>query len=141
MAIRQYLIENYPILNREYGEVVLMPIKPEFSNKIFNGEKKVEYRKVQFKKNIRYVIVYSSFPVKKIVGFFVVDSVVIDKKEKLWEMTQHISGISQNFFREYYANAENATAILIKNTVLFDTPIEPLSIDKNFKAPQSFCYL
>jgi hypothetical protein len=48
MAIREYLIKNYPILNREHGEVVLMPIKPEFSNKIFSGEKKIEYRKVQF---------------------------------------------------------------------------------------------
>ena len=31
---------------------ILLSIKPEYAHKIFSGEKKFEYRKIIFKKNI-----------------------------------------------------------------------------------------
>ena len=48
---------------------VVLSIKPEFANKIFEGTKKYEFRRAIFKNpNIKKVVVYSSSPVKKIIG-------------------------------------------------------------------------
>ena len=50
---------------------VVLSIKPEFANKIFDGSKKFEFRKVIFKnEKIKTVIVYASSPVQKVIGGF-----------------------------------------------------------------------
>ncbi len=51
-----------------------MSIKPEFAFKIFDGEKKFEFRKVIFKNpDIRTVVVYASSPVQQVIGEFEID--------------------------------------------------------------------
>ena len=50
---------------------VVLSIKPQFTNKIFDGTKKFEFRKAIFKnKNVTSVIVYASSPVQKVIGEF-----------------------------------------------------------------------
>ena len=50
---------------------VLLSIKPEFADKIFNGTKKYEYRRSIFKKKeVKTVVVYASSPIQKIIGEF-----------------------------------------------------------------------
>ena len=46
----------------------LLSIKPEFAEAIFNGEKKFEYRKVIFKEKVKYIQVYVTKPIGKIIG-------------------------------------------------------------------------
>ena len=58
---------------------VLLSIKPEFAKKIFAGTKKFEFRKSIFKyQNINKIIVYASSPVKKVIGEFLIDKILID---------------------------------------------------------------
>lgn len=119
---------------------VVMSIKPEFANKIFDGTKKFEFRKAIFKnKNIKSILVYSSSPVQKVIGEFQIDQIFNDDLETLWERTKEFSGISEDYFYQYFANREQGFAIQIKNQIRFKTP-KCLKEDYNLTPPQSFAY-
>ncbi len=46
---------------------VVLSIKPEFANKIFNGTKKYEFRRAIFKnEKVKFIIVYASLPIRKV---------------------------------------------------------------------------
>ena len=60
---------------------ILMSIKPEYVNKIFDGTKRYEYRKKLCKQRIDKIIVYSSSPIKKIVGELIIEVYYIIKKK------------------------------------------------------------
>ena len=47
---------------------VLLSIKPEFAEKIFQGVKRYEFRKALFKnREVEKIIVYASAPVSKVI--------------------------------------------------------------------------
>ena len=50
---------------------LLLSIRPEFVEKIISHEKKYEFRKRIFRKNVDKIFIYSSSPEKKIIGYFV----------------------------------------------------------------------
>lgn len=120
---------------------VLLSIKPEFAFKIFEGTKKFEFRKVIFKNpNIKTVVVYASSPIQQVIGEFEIDNIISFNPEKIWRMTKKHSGISEEFFYEYFADRDIAHAIKIKKTKKYK---KPLCIRKDFNAvpPQSYMYL
>lgn len=120
---------------------VLLSIKPEYAFKIFDGTKKFEFRKVIFKNpNVKTVIVYASSPVQQVIGEFEIDDIFSFNPKAIWKMTKKHSGITEDFFYEYFANREIAHAIKIKNTKKY---IKPLSIKDDFNVvpPQSYVYL
>ena len=120
---------------------VLLSIKPEFAFKIFDGSKKFEFRKVIFKKpNIKTVVVYASSPVQQVIGEFEIDDIWSFNPEAIWERTKKFSGISEDFFFEYFADRDIAHAIKIKKTKRY---AKPLSLKDDFNAlpPQSYMYL
>lgn len=121
---------------------VLLSIKPQFADKIFSGEKKFEYRRAIFKnKDIQKIIVYSSSPVKKIIGEFEVEEIIEDKPSIIWERTNKFSGIKKTFFFEYFNNRNIGFAIKIKEPSRYDNPIDPFSLIAGFTPPQSFMYV
>jgi predicted transcriptional regulator len=121
---------------------VLLAIKPEFAEKIFDGTKKFEFRKTIFKdKSIRNIIVYASSPVKRVIGEFEIDHIISLDKEKLWRKTSKSAGISKSFFDTYFDRQDMAHAIKIKTTIKYKTPLS-LDADFNIKTPpQSFIYI
>ena len=121
---------------------VLLAIKPEFANKIFNGTKKFEFRKTVFKnKTVRRVVVYASSPVKKVIGEFEIDQIISLDKELLWHKTCKSAGISKSLYDNYFLKKELANAIKIKTTKRYKTPLS-LDLDFNIKSPpQSFVYI
>ncbi|UOQ43398.1 ASCH domain-containing protein [Halobacillus salinarum] len=121
---------------------VLLSIKPEFVEKIFNGEKKYEYRKCIFKKNdIDTIVVYSTKPEGKIVGELKIESILKDKIDDLWEETKDFAGIDYEYYKQYFETKEEGYAIKIKDIIKYEEPISPFLSDENFKAPQSFMYV
>lgn len=57
------------ILNKGVNmATVLLSIKPKYVQKILDGTKRYEYRKVNFARRIDKIIIYSSYPVKKMLG-------------------------------------------------------------------------
>lgn len=120
---------------------VLLSIKPEFVEKIFSGEKKFEYRKNIFKKDISSVIIYSTKPVGKIVGEFSFKKIHKKSPQLLWKETKCHSGTSKEFFFDYFKNKSEAYAIEIEKVIKYPTPIDPHSMFPDFTAPQSFFYV
>ena len=128
------------VFYQEVMSTVLMSIKPEYVEKIFNGTKKYEYRKKRCKKNIDRIIVYSTSPIKKVVGELEIEDVLEDNKEVIWDKTKLHSGIVKGKYDSYFKNQDIAVAYKIKSYKLYDTKKE-LS-DFNIKAsPQSYVYI
>lgn len=120
---------------------VLLSIKPEYVEKLFSGEKKYEYRKVIFKKEIESIVVYSTKPQGMIVGELFIEEIINDTPASIWSATKKESGISHKFFREYFSGHKEGYAIKIAKVLQYDIPYDPVQKDSSFKAPQSFCYL
>lgn len=122
---------------------VLLSIKPEFVEEIVGGRKKFEYRKNIFKRaDVSSVVVYATKPYGKVVGEFEIERIIEEKPNKLWELTQDFSGITHQFFDEYFKDRETGFAIQIREFIEYDEPIELKHYDNRIKvAPQSFLYL
>jgi predicted transcriptional regulator len=121
---------------------VLLSIKPKYADAILRGEKKYEFRKFIFKnKNIEKIYIYSTSPIKKIVGVFTVKNIIHDRPENLWKRFRDFSGLDDEEFFSYFKKNEMGFAIEIDAIMEFKTPIDPKEIMPGFMAPFSFCYL
>jgi len=119
---------------------VVLSIKPEFANKIFDGTKKFEFRKAIFKNvNIKTVLVYSSSPVQKVIGEFQIGEIIKQDLVTLWELTKEFSGITEEYFYKYFEDREYGFAIQVKEKTKFKKP-KCLKEDYNLTPPQSFSY-
>lgn len=119
---------------------VVLSIKPEFADKIFDGSKKFEFRKAIFKnEKVKTVIVYASSPVQKVIGEFEIEKIIKHDIDTLWNITHDFSGITQQYFYQYFANKDHGFAIQIKKTKKFRNP-KCLRTDYNLLPPQSFAY-
>lgn len=120
---------------------VLLSIKPEFVEKIFAGTKKYEFRKSLFKKrDVKYVVIYASAPIKRVVGEFEIDDIVSDDVDIVWELTGKHSGITKSFYNSYFQDKKIANAIRIGHLTKYEKA-RPLSDFNILQAPQSFCYI
>lgn len=122
-------------------KAILLSIKPEFAHKIFDGTKKYEFRKKVFKdENIRKVIVYASSPEKKVLGEFDIDRILTGTPNEIWQQTKDVSGITHDFYNDYFAEKEIAYAIKVASTREYARQKD--LIDYNILyAPQSFAYV
>lgn len=120
---------------------VLLSIKPEFAEKILSGEKKFEYRKAVFKRDVQTVIIYATSPVARLVGEFEIDGVLKEKPCKLWNETKEASGITRCFFDSYFSGRDYGYAIKVGKVNRYSEPLIPASLIDKFVAPQSFRYV
>ena len=122
-------------------KAVLLSIKPEFAHKIFDGTKKYEFRKQIFKdSSIKKVIVYSSSPEQKVIGEFKIDTILRDTPSAIWLQTRDYSGITQAFYEEYFRGRQNAYAIKVASTRIYEQKKDLSDFDIMFP-PQSFAYV
>jgi len=120
---------------------VLLSIKPKYVEAIMKGEKRYEFRKTIFKnKNVQKVYIYSTSPVKKIVGYFIIGDIIEDHPNNLWEKCKKFSGISDTEFFNYFNGNERGFAIRIDEVEKFNKPLDPTHIYQKFIPPQSFYY-
>ena len=116
----------------------ILSIKPQFVEEIVAGKKKFEYRKSVFKQPVEKVFVYASAPISKVIGEFQPVDVVVGTPGDVWKETNKFSGITKNFFDEYYKGRKTAYAIVIQNFVKYDCQV---NLPKGMHAPQSYCYV
>jgi len=119
---------------------ILLPINPEHVENILNGSKKYEFRRVRCKRKIDKILIYATHPVKLIVGEVSVLGVIEDSKERVWKATSEFSGISEEFFKEYFIDKQQAVAYKLGNVQPFKNPITLDSLGVKFP-PQSFMYV
>ncbi|MHA7099265.1 putative transcriptional regulator [Roseivirga pacifica] len=119
---------------------VILSIKPEFANKIFDGTKKFEFRRRVHKNDqVTSVIVYASAPISKVIGEFEIGDVLHEELSSLWNITNEFSGISETYYREYFKGKNKGYAISVRKAELYKNP---LCIQEAFgiHPPQSFAY-
>ncbi len=120
---------------------ILLSIKPEFSKKIFSGEKKFEFRRQKPKKDTKFVIVYESSPSKCIVGYFFVEMIHSGSPEEIWKECKNYGGIEEDKFFLYCRGKKVIHALEIGETFKLDKPVDPYGIDSYFTPPQNFYYI
>lgn len=120
---------------------ILLSIKPCFTDKILAGTKKVEYRKrIPKDPHVNHVLVYSSYPVMKVVAEFVIGGYIVDTPDRLWERTKDVGGVSKFFYMKYFKEKSLAYAYLISKLQVFPAP-KSLSDYSLKSAPQDYCYV
>ncbi len=120
---------------------IILSIKPEFANKIFDGDKKFEFRRSIFKnKKVSKVLVYASAPVSKVIGEFEIGNVLFKDLVSLWNETKEFSGITEDYFYDYFIGKECGFALEVKRVRRYK---KGLCIRESFGKvpPQSFAYL
>jgi len=118
---------------------ILISIKPKYAERIFQHKKKYEYRLSIFKKQVSRAFVYSTSPLQKIIGYFIVGHILVGSPQEIWKQTRKFSGMTaRDFF--LYAKKDKIFAIYIKKPQRFIDPIDPKEIN-SFFPPQSFYYL
>lgn len=121
--------------------IAFYPIKPIYSNKIIGGEKIYELRKQLPKFKLDYVLIYSTMPVGKVVGYARVENLHKKSVAEIWNMVSKNAGISKKDYFAYFKNVNDACAIELIDVRRFVRPFSVKEISSNFKVPQSFCYI
>lgn len=129
------------LLRRLVAMKILLSIKPEYTEKIFSGAKKYEFRKQKPRLVIERVFIYECHPSKNIVGWFSVKRVLSGSPKKIWEKCKNLSGIERKEYFTYCNGKRVIYAFEIDETFQFDNPIDPFEIISDFKPPQNFTYL
>lgn len=120
---------------------VLISIKPEYASAILEGRKRVEFRKRVFSDTVERAFVYSSSPVKRILGSFAIRHIEKATPELIWKKYSKCGCISESKYFDYFKNHDIGFGIEISQFDSYIHPLDPLSIDSKFRAPQSFCYI
>jgi predicted transcriptional regulator len=120
---------------------VLLSIKPRFADAIMRGEKKVEFRRRLWKSTVDTVVVYSTEPEKRIVGYFSVSFVDLASPTELWRRHGGVGAIGRDEYRTYYAGTTSGVAVGVGRVHRLDKGRELRSITRLNRPPQSFAYL
>lgn len=119
---------------------ILISINPEHVENIFNGSKKYEYRKIRCKQDIDKMIIYSTYPIMKVVGEAKVEKILEDSPDNIWKKTKKYSGIDLKFYKKYFKDRSKAIAYKLTNIKQYSDP-KDLSSYGIKVAPQSFTYV
>ena len=122
------------------NKTIILSIHPKHIEKILSGKKRYEYRK-RIPQDINYIIVYATAPTKKVVAIIEIDMVMKDTPQNIWDVTQSESGVSYEFFMNYFNAVPTAYAIKFRNIYSLPTPIDITAIDGVKSAPQAYQYV
>lgn len=124
---------------------LLFSIRPQFADAIMRGEKRFELRRRRPKiEPGGRVIVYSSTPIRALIGSFVVPTITVESLESLWKHVANGSCVSRDDFLAYFDGLKSGVAIAIAEPNLFPDPIPLAELRRlwpGFHPPQSFQYL
>ena len=123
---------------------VVLSIKPAYSDKILDGRKTVELRR-RFPAAApigALAYIYSTSPVKAIVGSALIHNVRQLPVEQIWTEFQSMAFIERDQFEKYFERLDHGFALVFGYVKAFPRPL-PLSELRErfgFEPPQSFLY-
>ncbi len=121
--------------------VALLSIHPQYANAIVDGKKKVEFRKTNFSKDIKSVVIYATNPLKKVLGYFEISYIEEAAPRYLWTKHRDVGHIDYKDFNKYYSSPKYGIAIVIRNVWVLKRPVKLNELDLQLSAPQSFSYV
>ena len=119
---------------------IILPIKPQYVNRILDGSKKFEFRKRKCKQEIKKIYIYETAPTKKVVAEVVVDYVLEGTPEEIWSKCEKYSGINKKDYDNYFNNCKEAIAYKIGDVKRYEIPKLLSEYGVNY-VPQSFVYI
>jgi predicted transcriptional regulator len=126
-------------------KILLISLKPQYADKVFDGSKTVELRRTRPKlNNSDLILIYATSPVKAIVGGSEVKDVLSGTPNEIWSAIFDVAGINAQDYREYFLGAKTAFGINLKNSWRHTKPI---SLDRikakipSFHPPQIYQYM
>lgn len=119
---------------------ILISIRPEYVEKIILGLKRYEYRTKVAKKDIDAIIIYCTYPTKKVLAEVKIRTILSDTPEGLWERTKEYSGVTKRFFDKYFSGKEKAYAYELGEVIRYKQPKELKEFGCAFP-PQSYVYI
>ena len=136
------------------GRKIMLPIKPEYVEKIFDGLKRYEYRKRIPNHPISQIVIYETSPVSKVVGTVDVDEIISQRPDTLYRETERWAGISKEKYDKYFGITDelreeyfqgnpcwgSAYAYSLNHPTIFSSPV-PIEKYGLSGAPQSYVYL
>jgi predicted transcriptional regulator len=126
-------------------KAMMISIRPIYAEKIFNGTKCVELRRVKPNLNSGdVVVVYVTSPIKQVWGKFIVSRVIQKPTRQLWDLVQFSAGITKSEFDKYFQGISDGYGIFLQSASLNKSYISLDEIRKNwigFHPPQSYRYL
>lgn len=128
-------------IKRKY---LFIAVKSEYANKLISGKKDIELRKK--KPSVQpgdYVIIYASAPIKAVLGFGKVKTIIECTPECLWERYSNRLGINEQSYFSYYDGYHKAIGIefdMIKSVMPIGLE-ELRRVDPNFQPPQIYRYV
>lgn len=120
---------------------VLLSIKPEYSEQIYSGQKRYEFRKSIFSKDVQTVVIYTTMPVGKVTGEFTVKTVHSGPPRDIWVLAREFAGVPWRFFFKYFHGRKQAYAIEVNEVTQYPEPLDLSEVMGAGSPPQSFRYL
>lgn len=119
----------------------LMSIRPEFAERILNGEKQVEFRRRPIGDHVTQILIYATSPVRAVVGVAQIESRRCASPRALWAAFQNVGGIRRQDFLGYFAGVSEGYAYVLSGVRSCDPPL-PLGVGGlPPRAPQAFQYV
>jgi predicted transcriptional regulator len=94
-----------------------------------------------FRPNARYVTVYATAPVQKVVGWFEIAEIASDSPDRLWARFGHEGQVAKQDFERYYQRCDAGAAIRVRKVVALRNPVTLSELDEAMTAPQSYRYV
>jgi predicted transcriptional regulator len=124
---------------------LLVSIRPKYASKIIAGEKTVELRRrfPEAEATGAIALLYSSSPVRAVVGYARIRSVLRLPVSKIWREHGSDACISKKEFNAYFVGLKFGYAILLEDIKLLKKQLKASDLQKEFGIvpPQSYRYL
>lgn len=123
---------------------VVLSVRPQYSDKIFEGKKTVELRRrfpvAAPRGTIAYI--YSTSPVRAMMGSTEIENVIKLPVREIWKKFGKMAQITKTDFDDYFAGVKEGFALKISNAKPFSRPVNLTELRDRFgfEPPQSFLY-
>ena len=118
--------------------MILLSVRPQYASKLVTGQKTAELRRSRPSLETPFTaLVYSSAPVKRVVGAIRVVTVVSSSPELIWRKYREALCVSASEFSAYAGAARTLCCWVIDKALPFDAP-RALSDER---PPRSFRYI
>ncbi len=122
-------------------DIIILSINPIYAHAILSGKKTVEFRRNGVPAKIKKIVIYSTKPDQKILGYCDVVKCIVDSPKNLWHDFGKYGFISYDDFSKYYNKYKVGKCYMLENPLQLKNPL-PLEKCKTLSAPpQSFAYL
>ncbi|MFH5230224.1 ASCH domain-containing protein [Antrihabitans spumae] len=125
------------------GRSLLVSVRPRYAEAILRGSKTIELRRTKPKVNPgTLVVLYSSSPVKAVVGWAIIETVIEASPVDMWKYARSAAAIATKDYYSYFAGAERAFGLVLRGVTPATTPVPLRSLrELGVEPPQSWRYL